>query len=616
MRSSSGNPLLKRALGHGRDNGAGVADYLGLSKTSTMDRVPGFAGAAPIFRDGFGSRYLIFDSDGGEAGDPVEVLAFEQTLVDTPDFGATLGSRVARLANARHTLFARVRRLDRPTPDSLLLVSDRVAGWRLAHVLDLAHGQKLTFDISAVLSLLRQLIPAVALFARHQKDLAIGTIGPERLILTPQGRLVLAEYVLGEAVDKLTLTRERLWKQYRVPVAEVAGVPHNSPRSDVLGIGIVVLSLLMGRRLREDEYPDGLGDLLQMSVESSGGSARALSEGLMDWLGRALQLDPRTAFASPHEAQVGFEEMLASERGYVTSPALLEAFITRFQALAGAPAEPKKPVARAPEPPPAAVRKPEPTPEPVLPPIPVYVAPPPPPVAIVPPPRPPVVIVPPPPPPAAVVSPPPSFITIPAPPEPAPERPQPSQLRWAPEPVHIPQPEQPQGSSYQGSGYQGYGVSEAANAYAPEPVSDETDAPAAYAPPRSSRWKVPTAASAAPVVDTVVPSHVSEDSRGWMTKALGALALLCVIEGAAIAWLWSGSSEALLSQGELVVSSRPASARVTLDDDDLGATPVTVKLAPGTYTLKVQSGTGAPRVIVVQIRPGVQTAQYLELQSR
>jgi hypothetical protein len=55
---------------------------------------------------------------------------------------------------------------------------------------------------------------------------------------------------------------------------------------------------------------------------------------------------------------------------------------------------------------------------------------------------------------------------------------------------------------------------------------------------------------------------------------------------------------------------------VTLDDDDLGVTPVTVKLAPGTYTLKVQSGTGAPRVIVVQIRPGVQTAQYLELQSR
>ncbi len=338
-----------------------------LSKTSTIERVPGFAGdgqAAPIFRDGFGSRFLSFDPEGGEAGDPIEVLAFERALVDTPEFGATLGGRVARLANARHTLFARVRRLDRPTPDSLLLVSDRVPGWRLASVLDVAHGQKLTFDISAVLSLLRQLMPAVALFARHQKDLAVGTIGPERLVLTPQGRLVLAEYVLGEAVDKLALTRERLWKTYRVPVVATADPPRTSPRSDVLGIGIVVLSLLMGRRLREEEYPDGLGDLLRLAVESSGGSPRVLSDGLSDWLGRALQLDSRTAFASPHEAQVGFEEMLASERGYVTSPALLESFITRFQALAGPPAEPKKAVARAVAPGPVVMRAPEPEPEP------------------------------------------------------------------------------------------------------------------------------------------------------------------------------------------------------------------------------------------------------------
>jgi hypothetical protein len=44
-------------------------------------------------------------------------------------------------------------------------------------------------------------------------------------------------------------------------------------------------------------------------------------------------------------------------------------------------------------------------------------------------------------------------------------------------------------------------------------------------------------------------------------------------------------------------------------------TPVSVRLAPGTYTLKVQVGNAEPRVIVVQIRAGVQTAQYLELQT-
>ena len=64
-----------------------------------------------------------------------------------------------------------------PTTDSLLLFSDRVAGWRLADALAIVERDKLPLDISAVLALMRQLIPAVALFSRHQRDAAIGTIG-------------------------------------------------------------------------------------------------------------------------------------------------------------------------------------------------------------------------------------------------------------------------------------------------------------------------------------------------------------------------------------------------------------------------------------------------------
>jgi len=107
-----------------------------------------------------------------------------------------------------------------------------------------------------------------------------------------------------------------------------------------------------------------------------------------------------------------------------------------------------------------------------------------------------------------------------------------------------------------------------------------------------------------------------DDSRGWMTKAITGLALVAVLEAAALAWLWNRSGAALQRDGELSVQSRPVAARVTLDDEDLGVTPVTVRRAPGTYTLKVQIGDAEPRVIVVQIRAGVQTAQYLELQAR
>jgi hypothetical protein len=62
-----------------------------------------------------------------------------------------------------------------------------------------------TFARRCCISLLRQLIPSVALFARHQKEVGIGIIGPERLILTPKGQLVLTEVTLGESLDKLLL---------------------------------------------------------------------------------------------------------------------------------------------------------------------------------------------------------------------------------------------------------------------------------------------------------------------------------------------------------------------------------------------------------------------------
>jgi hypothetical protein len=151
-----------------------------------------------------------------------------------------------------------------------------------------------------------------------------------------------------------------------------------------------------------------------------------------------------------------------------------------------------------------------------------------------------------------------------------------------------------------------------ASEYAPEAESDEPDTgvTAAYVPTRTSEWKTPTPSGAVPVVDRVVNPYVSDDGQPWIKKALAALALLCIIEAGAIAWLWTRSSDALTQEGELVVSSRPVGARVRLDDDDLGPTPLSVRLAPGTYTLKVQSGKAEPRVIVVQIRPGVQTAQY------
>ena len=288
-------------------------------------------------QDGFGTRTLSVDQ---ETVDPVEVLSFAPMLARAPEFAAAVGDRVTRLTRVRHAMYARARKLERPSPDTLRLLSDHVAGWRLGHVLDVVERQRWTLDISAVVTTLRQLIPAVALFSRHQRDATIGTIGPERLILTPQGRLVLAEYVLAPGLEKLQFPRERLWREFRVALPPEAAVNRFPPSTDVVGIGIVAISLLLGRRLRDDEYLVSLGDLFETLTETSGGSTRKLSDVFLTWVSRALQFEPETSFQTVQEAQVAFEEMLARERSYVTTAAQLDRFITEFERVAGEPRVP------------------------------------------------------------------------------------------------------------------------------------------------------------------------------------------------------------------------------------------------------------------------------------
>jgi hypothetical protein len=476
-----------------------------------------------IFQDGFGTRWTALDA---ESGEPVEVLSFAPELVEVPDFAGAVGERVARLARVRHTLYARARRLDRPSEDSLLLFSDRVPGWRLSDVLDCVEKEKIGFDIGAILAMLRQLIPAVALFSRHQRDATIGTVGPERLILTPQGRLVVAEYVLAPGIEKLQYSRERLWRDLRVVLPPAASPSRLPPSADVVGVGVVALSLLHGRLLKEDEYLFSLGDLVDAATESVGDERRPLSAGLSGWLGRALQFDDRTALQSPQEVQVAFEEMLAKERGYVTTASQLDLFVSRIERTIGPPvampSPPPVPVSQGPtlvSIAPVAAPGPEPSPEPK-------------------PARPAVVAA------AATVA----------------EAPPPAAAPTTPRPVVTPRP--------------------AAASPRPEPE----------APPQ---WWRPLLA---PVPAAVVA--------------------VAVLEAAAIGWLVFGrTGGASGRQGEVVVQSRPAAARVAIDGEDRGVTPLTVALNPGAHVVEVRVGRSEPRVIPVDVKDGVQHSLYVELQS-
>ena len=92
-------------------------------------------------QDGFGTRTLNLDQD---TGDPVEVLTFAPVLARAPEFAATVGDRVTRLARVRHAMYSRARKLERPSDGTLRLVSDHAPGWRLDHVLDIVENEQWT----------------------------------------------------------------------------------------------------------------------------------------------------------------------------------------------------------------------------------------------------------------------------------------------------------------------------------------------------------------------------------------------------------------------------------------------------------------------------------------
>lgn len=467
----------------------------------------------PVFVDGFGARHLIRDEATGELR---EHLVFDRDLVETPGFVVALGERVARLAAFRNACYVRAGHVEASTPGSTALVSEFIYGWRLAQVLDTAERERVPFDIGAVFGLIRQLLPAVALLSRYARDVVHGALGPERLLLTPQGRLVVAEHVLGSAIEALQYGRERLWLDFRVATPPSPGLPRMGPRTDVTQIGVVALSLVLGRCLREREFPEDLDELVEQAREHLGrDGAGPMATAVGHWLSRALQIDPRESFQSTFESQAALERVLADHRDQLGAPATLDSLLARLA--------------------------------PVLPPV------------------------------------------VP------PDQEVPDLEALLPEVTLRPEA--------------------SASSEAPGTVVPLVEADPAPADP------VEVADRSGPAAPSVEPSMVAGSLVAPQTRlvrrlaiALAVAAFIALAAAAMLVVAWNrGPAPVLDTEGELVVQSRPLAARVTIDGEDRGVTPLTLRLPPGPHVLQVSVGGTEPRVIPLTILPGVQTAQYIEL---
>ncbi len=550
--------------------------------------------ASPVFADGFGRR--VVRVTGGDAA-PTEHLLIDSVLANHAGFAAALHERAIHLHGRRLTSYVKVQRVAVDGQGGLEVVTDHVRGWRLADVLDVAESENLTFDIGVVMLLLRQLLPTAALLSTQSRDTASGALGPEHLLLTPQARLVLTDYVFGSAIDALGWTSERLWHTLRV--ATPAGADRAvSQRGDVVQVGLTVLSLIIGRRLRDDEFPERLEDLVTSARQKTPAVIHApLSVPLRDWLLRALQLQPKS-FATLFDAQMALERLLTAEPSLLAQPAELDTAVARFErfmpefelpvvrelplldvpppghvplAVAFDRASAQKPGAAVAVAPPAAVEE-------------------------------------------AFASPPRSRSGV---------RRTAAELgvEMDPEPDHaavppVPEPADSPADSPVGPIIQWPPVA-AQPAIAPEPEPLPAAAVRAMEPPPATvdtraPWVTDQAETAAGA--TAMPATAELPAPWWRSsRAVAALVAVAIAQSLLVAWLLSRPSEGLGGDGELVVQSRPEGARVFIDDQDAGVTPLTVRVRPGTHVLQVRAGSAEPRVIPLQIRAGVQTAQYVEL---
>ena len=169
----------------------------------------------------------------------------------------------------------------------IAVVSTHVSGVRLSDAL------KKPRSAEFALQLVRQLMPALTALHEHGPSIAHGALTPDRVVLTSDGRLMIREHMVGSAVEGRELSAAELWADFGVLVPPSrAPIPRLDDRSDVAQLALVALSLVAGRRIGPDEYPQTIREVLNGIVRL---------EVLRQWLERALQIDDR-GFKSSREA--------------------------------------------------------------------------------------------------------------------------------------------------------------------------------------------------------------------------------------------------------------------------------------------------------------------------
>ncbi len=263
---------------------------------TTPDQAPNSqAKARPGFSDALGDRQLSMDNT---IGTTVEVLKFKKEFGDATPFEAALRKRVDDLRKMLHPSLPTLRGVDRLPDGELALISDHVPGRRLSEILQTARGPVFAVE------LIRQLTPALATIQRPNPDLSHGLVTADRVIVTREGRLVIVEHAIGSAIESLKYPAAKLRSQFGLAIHETGGPVRLDQRMDVIQLGFVALTLLLGRRVDPSAFRTGIPALLDEFTQAAPRDAAALRP----WFERALQIGERP-FETAEDALDALEEL-------------------------------------------------------------------------------------------------------------------------------------------------------------------------------------------------------------------------------------------------------------------------------------------------------------------
>ena len=296
-----------------------------MSGTAMSALPPKSPATVAPFSDALGYRVLGFDK---KSGDRLEMLRLRPQLASSPAFEAAVRERQRRLADFRHAAYARVRQIDRPAGQNaaLAVVSNYADGQRLSELLRSAQNNAVPIELIVGMCLLQQMVTAVAQLHAIGADLNHGALNPERIVVTPAGRIVVTEYVAGAGLGSLGLTPQQAWQDYRLALPSDGGEAFTQA-SDVYQLGYLGLTLVSGRSIYDRQYPPPFATLLNGVEEiGSDGRSQPLHPAIVSWLTRALRLGG--PFASAIDAQASLDAAIASA-GLVSTPDIVADFVAR-----------------------------------------------------------------------------------------------------------------------------------------------------------------------------------------------------------------------------------------------------------------------------------------------